>query len=342
MTSGSCVVRRACHAEAREREVACGWQASLTYVPQSTAHTLPFSMSTTKHLSLWLLGAAFVGLAVSARAYPYYYNAWNSYYPNSLSDDNVIAGHGQACGVCHSNPQGGEGWNAYGWQLRQSINLGQDINSALASAESLDSDGDPAGSSNLDEISMHAQPGWTSGPNNTLHTSSGSLPGQLPLANIAGRLDPDCAASIQTYCNPKPNSLGCTPAIGTTGLPSASAGSGFVVSATQVLNNKSGLLFYGTSGRGGAAFQGGTLCVSTPIKRTPAVTSGGNPPPNDCSGVLSIDMNAFAVGALGGTPLAALSSVGTTIYCQWWGRDPGFVAPNNTTLSGGLEYVVCP
>jgi hypothetical protein len=144
-----------------------------------------------------------------------------------------------------------------------------------------------------------------------------------------------------TYCTAKVNSLGCTPSIGFTGFPSATSGSGFTVRATQIRNNKNGLLFYGVNGRASIPFQGGTLCVKTQIKRTPSVNSGGTPAPaNDCSGIFSLDMNAFAVGSLGGSPLAALTVSGTVVDCQWWGRDPGFPAPNNTTLSNGLEYTV--
>jgi hypothetical protein len=145
------------------------------------------------------------------------------------------------------------------------------------------------------------------------------------------------------YCTAKVNSLGCLPAIAASGTPSATAGTGFIVTASNMRNNKPGLLLYGVNGRQAVPFQGGTLCVNTPIKRTTAVDSGGTPPPvNDCSGVYSIDMNAFAQSAGPPVPLPALAMPGTVVDCQWWGRDQGIAPPNNTTLSDGLEYVVAP
>ena len=147
--------------------------------------------------------------------------------------------------------------------------------------------------------------------------------------------------SVGTYCVAKLNSLGCTPQIGWSGAPNAFVSSGFTVRAIDVRNNKNGLLFYGISGPSSAPFQGGTLCVSPQIKRTGAVNSGGTPAPaNDCTGVYSIDMNAYANGLLGGVPLPQLNLPGQVVNAQFWGRDPGFPAPFNTTLSDGLQWTV--
>jgi hypothetical protein len=118
--------------------------------------------------------------------------------------------------------------------------------------------------------------------------------------------------------------------------------SGFVVKGSNVRNNKSGILFYGANtGQASVPFTGGTLCVKTPIRRTQGLLSGGNPAPaNDCSGVYQIDMNAFAHQAGPPVPPAILLVPGTQMNTQFWGRDPGFTAPNNTTLTDGLEYVI--
>jgi DNA-binding beta-propeller fold protein YncE len=153
----------------------------------------------------------------------------------------------------------------------------------------------------------------------------------------------DCCSAAIAYCTAKTNSLGCVPFIGASGQASASATSGFVIVGAQMRNQKSGLLFYGLTGRANAPFQGGTMCVAAPRLRTPAQNSGGNAAPaDDCSGLHAIDMNAFRAGLLGGAPAAGLATVGALVDCQWWGRDPGFAPPNNTTLSNALEYSVCP
>ncbi|MCC6407467.1 MAG: hypothetical protein IT453_09885, partial [Planctomycetes bacterium] len=110
----------------------------------------------------------------------------------------------------------------------------------------------------------------------------------------------------------------------------------FVVGANNVLNNKSGLFFYSLAGKQAVAFQGGHLCIKLPTKRTPIASSGGHVPPNDCSGGYALDFNAYA--ASGVDP--AVQVPGTTVFGQWWQRDPGFAAPNNTGLTEAIEFVM--
>lgn len=149
-------------------------------------------------------------------------------------------------------------------------------------------------------------------------------------------------ATTGAYCTAKTSSIGCVPEIGWSGVPSASASSGFLVSAADAVNQKPGLLFYGLNGSRAAAFAGGLNCVAPPVRRgLIAYSSGSALPALDCSGVYSIDLNAFASGALGGSPDPALAVAGAHVHCQWWGRDVG-APPNNTQLSTALQYVVGP
>jgi hypothetical protein len=148
--------------------------------------------------------------------------------------------------------------------------------------------------------------------------------------------------AVEVFCTAKVNSLGCTPAIEASGVSSATSGSGFTVSCTQVLNNKFGLLIYSDQGQATTPFLGGTLCMSGPIKRSTVLHSGGNPPPVDCSGEYSFDMNAFAVGALGGNPAGFLTVPTTVVVAQFWGRDSGFASPENVMLSDAVEFTVGP
>ncbi|HVS09742.1 MAG TPA: hypothetical protein VMS76_07690 [Planctomycetota bacterium] len=143
-----------------------------------------------------------------------------------------------------------------------------------------------------------------------------------------------CSGVAACYCTAKVTSSGCVPSIGSFGLPSASAGSGFLITASQVEPNKFGLLFYGKTGQLAVPFQGGTLCVNSPQTRTSIQDSGGAA---TCSGTYSIDFNAYI--ATGSDPALV---AGQQVNGQYWFRDPGFAPPNNTGLSNAIEFTIDP
>ena len=83
-------------------------------------------------------------------------------------------------------------WNGYGWDFFQARLAGLSFEEAFISIEDLNSDEDPGGFTNLEEILESTQPGWTNGPNNTIYTDFpvvDEFPNQLP-PNDIGPLDP--------------------------------------------------------------------------------------------------------------------------------------------------------
>jgi hypothetical protein len=141
--------------------------------------------------------------------------------------------------------------------------------------------------------------------------------------------------ATEIYCTAKTNSLGCVPAIGSSGTPSATLASPFLVSAAQVRNQKLGLLFYGFA-PAATPFLGGLRCIGGPSIRTPVQSSGGNAlPADDCSGAHAFDFNARIQSGV--DPLLV---AGEDVYCQWWTRDPGSAA--NIGLTDALEIRIQP
>lgn len=135
------------------------------------------------------------------------------------------------------------------------------------------------------------------------------------------------------YCTAKVNSKGCLPTMGAMGDASASAAMPFELTATQVISNKASILFYGVGGEAAIPFQGGLLCVQPPIRRTPVQNSGGNPPPEDCSGSLSFDMNAHIQSGVDPNLIP-----GVDVHAQYWFRDPQ--AASTTGLTDGATFTV--
>jgi hypothetical protein len=151
-----------------------------------------------------------------------------------------------------------------------------------------------------------------------------------------------------SFCTAKTNLCG-TPTMSASGVSSATSGSGFNVNASPARSNRSGILMYNTSSGAGLPFEGGTLCVSPMgLRRAGSTNSGGTCAPVDCTGVLTIDMNAFAVGAwvvplpCGGSPIPPnnpapfLTTPGTTVFAQFWAR----FSPGVSLVSDGLSWII--
>ncbi|MCE9594880.1 MAG: PQQ-dependent sugar dehydrogenase [Planctomycetes bacterium] len=144
-----------------------------------------------------------------------------------------------------------------------------------------------------------------------------------------------CPVAPAVYCTAKVNSQLCVPIIAFSGVPKVGSALPFNVTASEMLNKKSGLLFYGQLPLG-APFQGGHLCVKSPTKRTAVQNSGGSPTGLDCTGTYAYDFNVLIAAGTDPNLIA-----GNAVYAQYWARDNGFAAPNNTSLTDAVSFTIC-
>jgi len=157
--------------------------------------------------------------------------------------------------------------------------------------------------------------------------------GTSPDSDLNGLPD-ECDCRGTNFCLPLQNSAGCTPSISATGSATLAGPDDLVVRATSVLNNRQGLLMWGTSSVL-APLGAGFRCVGAPVRRMPVQNSGGAASGTSCTGTYAQAIPDALFSANG-------FLAGQVLYFQWWSRDNGYSAPNNIGLTDGLRIMVCP
>lgn len=135
-----------------------------------------------------------------------------------------------------------------------------------------------------------------------------------------------------SYCTAQSNSLGCTAQLSASGLASATLPSAFTLAAQNLTNQRPATLFYGFAPNA-LPFFGGTLCVASPLFRTPAQSTGGSASGTDCSGAFSFDFNALIQSGA-----APLLTPGTVVYAQASYSQPS----GGRVQSAALAFTILP
>jgi hypothetical protein len=142
------------------------------------------------------------------------------------------------------------------------------------------------------------------------------------------------------YCTAGSSASGCQALLDAVGIPSATAASGFDLTASGVEGSKDGIFFFGANGRQANPWGSGTSyqCVVPPVMRTPLITGTGTA--GACDGTFSQDLNALWCPSC---PQPAKNpGVGTMVQAQLWYRDPLSTSNQTTSLSNGLEFTIRP
>jgi hypothetical protein len=159
----------------------------------------------------------------------------------------------------------------------------------------------------------------------TVTITARGLPGEGPVVN---------------YCTPGTSASGCQAVLSSVGTPSATASSGFTLTASPLEGDKDGLFFFGSNGQQANPWGSGTSfqCVTPPVKRGGLLVGIGTP--GTCDGSTSQDLNALWCPAC---PKAAKNpGAGTVTQAQFWYRDPFNTSNQTTSLSDAVEFTVQP
>lgn len=148
--------------------------------------------------------------------------------------------------------------------------------------------------------------------------------------------DPACPPAT-TYCSSKESSIpGCVAQLDFSGAPSATAGSGFVITAGPTPGQNAGLFLYTTGGSAAAPLQTpfGSLCLAAPFLRIAPQSAGGAT--GTCSGQYTVDFNLHVATQTADPSLV----VGAQVDVQAWFRDPQVAG--GAIFSEAGRFLLCP
>jgi hypothetical protein len=224
------------------------------------------------------------------------------------------------------------------------------INASIADGEALytvlSAPGSPAGvPPDLDAVLFRFQ--VLGSGTISLKPSSGTFAktrvlGLLPGEEITGGLSGPAAVLLAptNYCTAGVSANGCASTLSAVGLASASASSGFTVTANALEGARSGTFFMSSNGRQANPWGNGTSfqCVVPPVHRAGVQLASGTP--GQCDGAIARDLNALWCASC---PKPAKNpGAGALVQIQLWYRDPQNTSNQTTSMSDALEFTVGP
>jgi hypothetical protein len=140
---------------------------------------------------------------------------------------------------------------------------------------------------------------------------------------------------IESVCSGKTNSLGCLPAMSSSGEPHVGGPSdAFFLSTSEFMHGEIAIFLWST-GPAATPFSGGMLCLAPPIVRTPPQPTAGTGSAACSDGKLSFHFSRAYMSSRG-------LQAGVTLYAQAFGRDRGLPPPFRTGLSDAIRFTTAP
>jgi hypothetical protein len=145
--------------------------------------------------------------------------------------------------------------------------------------------------------------------------------------------------ATETYCTAGTSANGCLAVLSAAGSASATAGSGFVLTATAVEGERDGMFFLGARGRQASPWGNGTslTCVIPPVRGAGLLLGTGTP--GTCEGCFAQDLNALWCAVC---PRPLHLSPGGLLQAQLAYRDPQNTSNRSTSLSNAIEFQMGP